>query len=65
MGTMIDVESRSVTGPSERHPRWPWAALGLGAAIVIVGGVLFTPPSDGAVPGGPGAGQISADAPRW
>lgn len=65
MGTMIDVERPSVTAPSERQPWWPWAALALGAVIVIVGGVLFTPPSDGAVPGGPGAGQTSADAPRW
>jgi hypothetical protein len=60
MGTMVDVESLSVTAPRGRRPWWPWAILGLGAAIVVVGGVLFTPTTGSAVPRDAGSGQSSA-----
>jgi hypothetical protein len=46
MTTTIDVEHLEVTASSGRQAWWPWAVLGLGAAIVIVGGVFFTPASD-------------------
>jgi hypothetical protein len=47
MTTTIDVEHVDVTAPGGRHAWWPWAVLGLAAAAVVVGGVFFTPASDG------------------
>jgi hypothetical protein len=61
MTTTIDVENLSVTAPSGRHAWWPWAVLGLGAAVVIVGGVFFTPTADSPSPHDAGSGQSSAN----
>ncbi|MET0698297.1 MAG: hypothetical protein ABWY93_01420 [Mycobacterium sp.] len=47
MTTTIDVEHLDVAAPRGRHTWWPWAVLGFAAAAVLVGGVFFTPTSDG------------------
>ena len=51
METMTDAELSAPTGYGAeldaRHGGWwPWAALGFGAAIVVAGGILFTPSTE-------------------
>jgi hypothetical protein len=55
MGMMTDAELLRPPAPDAdlgagHFNWWPWAALGFGAAIVVVGGILFTPSSDGPSP---------------